>query len=353
MTLVLRLFILAWRLMCLGYTRLRWPSLWCKPELLLRYETPAQKAAYGRDRSPEVGSFPTRPTKVLVVIPFRDKWHLTDTCLKTLKEQDLSGLDVHVVLVDNGSEEAATADGISRLLDESPRPNLSFSVDRLDIPFNYSRLNNLAVTHSAEFSADYILLLNNDVYFTATDTIVRMARFLNSKHSAASVGCSLLYPDQTIQHLFIFVGSKIVGAHPYKGRRLDLSDPWCKEPRPVGGATAALLMVRASDYNAVGGFDEELPSCYQDVDLALKFIDRGKTNWVIPQLTAIHAETQTRRPDHNWREVKYMSEKWGAKLWANDFVPPEFSRWSEQIALTVGEGDYPWRWLAKLEGSRD
>jgi len=257
---------------------------------------------------------------------------------------------VHVALVDNGSEEAATTNGINQVLSESHPPHLRFSVQRLDIPFNYSRLNNLAVSHASGFGADDYLLLNNDVYFTATDTIARMAAFLGSKRSAASVGCSLLYPDQTIQHLFIFVGNKIVGAHPYKGRRLGLSDPWCREPRPVGGATAALLMVRASDYQAVGGFDEDLPSCHQDVDLALKFLDRGKTNWVIPDVTAIHAETQTRRPDHHWSEVEYMDRKWGQKLWANQYVSPAFSRWSEQIALTLGEGAYPWRWLARFEG---
>jgi len=353
MSFLARLVIYAWRTICLAYTRLRWPALSQRPALLLHYETPAQRQAYsGASGFSLVGAVPAQAnagTKILVIIPFRDKWELTDACVSTLKKQDFAGAEVLALLVDNGSTEPATLAGLERLLAEVPTDKLRFALHKFDIPFNYSRLNNLAVQAGADFGADYYLLLNNDVYFTESGTVAAMAKFLSGTPKAASVGCSLLYPDRTIQHLFIYVGCKIVGAHPYKGRLLDLTDPWCREPRPVGAATAALLMVRARDYLGVGGFDESLPSCYQDVDLALKFLDLGQTNWVIPRLTAIHAETQTRRPDHHWSEVEYMQDKWGKKLTENAYISTKFCRWSEQIALALGEGAYPWHWLAKQD----
>jgi GT2 family glycosyltransferase len=139
----------------------------------------------------------------------------------------------------------------------------------------------------------------------------------------------------------------VVGAHPCKGFSFDPSDPWYERPRPVGAATAALLAVRRDDFALVGGFDEDLATCYQDVDLALKFAAKGKTNWVLPDVVAIHHETSTRRPVHHWSEVALMSQRWGKTLEQNPFYSDELSRWSEQPALTLGEGHYPWRYLAK------
>ena len=352
MSFLVRLALYIWRTLCLIYTRLRWASLSSKPALLLHYETPAQQQAYvhlheswaDRGGGRRTGKLKVS-CRILVIIPFRDRWDLTATCLATLKQQELSHAEVLVALVDNGSTDQATKIGLEKLLAEEQSPNLKFALKRYDIPFNYSQLNNLAVRDFADFGAEYYLLLNNDVFFTDPRTILTMADFLSSNDNAASLGCSLLYPDQRIQHLFIFVGSKIVGAHPFKGRYLDLSDPWCQKPRPVGAATAALLLVRASDFAKVGGFDENLPSCYQDVDLALKLLDLGQTNWVLPFISAIHAETQTRRPDHHWSEVRYMQDKWGEKLLSNVYISPKFSRWSEQIVLALGEGQYPWHLL--------
>ena len=44
-----------------------------------------------------------------------------------------------------------------------------------------------------------------------------------------------------------------------------------------------------------------------------------------------------------------MQNKWGKKLTENAYISTKFCRWSEQIALALGEGAYPWHWLAKQE----
>lgn len=343
-----RAVILLWRVVCTVYTRVRFPSEWRSPSLMLRFETPSQKKAYGtlKVSSPEAlaAAGLSSPVKILIVIPFRDKWTMTVECLEALEAQNLQGIQALVALVDNGSVEAETAQGVKKALLKGSN-NVQYRHLAYDIPFNFSRLNNLAVKDCGDFGADLVCFLNNDVVMTDHSTIRQMAGFLQLNPGAGSVGCSLLYPDQTIQHLFIAVGAKIVGAHPYKGAKIEPEDRWYQSPRPVGAATAALLMMRRDLYDNVGGFDEALPSCYQDVDLALKIQSAGRVNWVLPWISAIHHETQTRSPRHAWEEVDLMYGRWREVLTANPYHAKVWSRWSEPMIFALGEGDFPWRFL--------
>ena len=342
-----RLWTIGWRLICMGLTRARYPLIGHKPSLLLKYETAEQRAAYETLRNPAPIEQMSK-TKLLVVIPFRDKWTLTAQCLARIFKQDLGALDVLIALVDNGSVDVATRQGVEELLAGPRVGNININIRHLrdDRPFNFSRLNNLAVHACADFSPDYVAFINNDIVLEEPRSLERLVAHLIANPSAASVGCTLLYPDRRIQHLCIAVGVKVVGAHPFKGARYHAEDPWYQRPRPVGAATAALLVVRCSDFAAVGGFDEALANCYQDVDLALKFRAAGQVNWVLPAVVAIHHETATRRPVHHWDEVEIMYQRWGATLTHNSFYSSAFSRWSEQPALSLGEGAYPWQWLS-------
>lgn len=252
---------------------------------------------------------------------------------------------LHVALVDNGSVLGETRRGIAGVLSDLRPQGVTLQYLRYDIPFNYSRLNNLAVADCSSFGAKHVVFLNNDVDLKYPGTLLEMAGFLNATSGAGSVGCTLLYPSGRIQHLYIAVGCKIVGAHPFKGACFDAADPWILSPRPVGAATAALLMVPQDLFLKVGGFDERLPSCYQDVDLALKFQKEGRVNWVLPWITAIHHETQTRDPVHSWAEVRLMHDRWGTHLVDNPYNPDKLSRWSEPLAMALGEGAFPWHWL--------
>jgi GT2 family glycosyltransferase len=256
-------------------------------------------------------------------------------------------MELLIALVDNGSQERQTIEGIREVLAETVK-GISVRHLRYDVPFNYSRLNNLAIASCTEFGAEYILFLNNDVDVTDRTTVAQMATFLNANPHCGSVGCTLLYPNLRVQHLFIFVGCKIAGAHPFKGQRHLPRDDWMLTPRPVAGATAALLMMRTIDFKAVGGFDEELALLYQDIDLALKLNARGFVNWVLPYISAVHHETQSRDRSIPWADVAALYARWGDKLYEDAYVSERFSRWSERLVLSLGEGRYPWQRISRL-----
>ncbi|RYZ86444.1 MAG: glycosyltransferase, partial [Proteobacteria bacterium] len=268
-----------------------------------------------------------------IVIPFRDKWSMTELCLKGLLEQNKEGLEILVALVDNGSVEDATVQGIEASLSQGAAKGIKLRHLRYEVPFNFSYLNNQAVRDCEDFKADVIGLVNNDIEFVDKNSIVELVRgsFLPN---AGAVGCTLLYPNRKIQHLFVFVGSKIVGSHPYKGALPDLNSRWYSQPRAVGAVTGAVMFIQRTLYEAVGGFDELLPTSYQDVDLCLKFQQKGLVNWVLPKVMLIHHETQTRSLEPSWKEAELVEEKWGKYLFENAFVSSAWSRKSEHFVFT-------------------
>ena len=152
----------------------------------------------------------------------------------------------------------------------------------------------------------YLLLLNNDVEFLEPNSLAKMVSFISNNPDCGALGCTLLYPDRKIQHLFISVGVKIVGAHPFKGKEYNPDEVWYSQPRVVGATTGAALLTSLQDYKNLNGLDEKLGSSYQDVEFCLKIQDMGKYVAVLPQVTMIHHETVSRAPEPNWNEVSYI-----------------------------------------------
>jgi hypothetical protein len=315
------------------HTFLRAPLKFRSADIHLLFQSEAQIAA--QNSLVRLDPTSTRGKRVLIIIPFRDKWEMTKRCIQSLARQNLGQNTLLVALVDNGSVEAETMYGIEQLL-RSASPQLAYRHLRYDMPFNYSALNNWAVRDCTDFQPDILFMCNNDIEFLNEDSTLHLLGFLSNQSNAGAVGCTLIYPNRRIQHLFVFIGSKIVGSHPHKGRPLNLKDAWYQVPRPVSGVTGAVTLYDAGAFRDAGGFDENLPTSYQDVDLCLKMQALGRVNWVVPYVVAIHHEGQTRGRSPSWGEAAYMYQKWGKKVTQNAFVHPRLIRSSEHYALRPG-----------------
>jgi GT2 family glycosyltransferase len=334
-----RLVCKAWELACRGLTRLVRLGQLDVTRLLIDEQTPAQREASARLAALPGAAVPRQ--RIAVLVPFRDRWALTETCLRSLLAQDLNGHELRLVLIDNGSVGPETAAGIDRLAAEHG-PMVQHL--RVDAPFNFSMLNNRGVEAAKAFAPDWLFLLNNDVEMPDRGTLARLVAFAARAPGAGAVGTTLLYPNGLIQHLFAAPGVKIVAAHPFKGRRLPVDAAWFAAPRPVAAVTGAALLVSSHDFAAVGGFDESLPTVGQDLDLCLKLQRLGRVNWVLPAERLVHHESASRRGVRIDRdEVARLYDRWGDMLCNNPFYSPRLSRWSETPALTPGEPPYPWR----------
>ena len=337
-----------WELLLRAMCRVRGLGSADRSQILIDAFTAPQRAAIAT-LQPLVAIEPGRSkfdemTPLMVVVPFRDRWEMTEKCIRSLYNQELFGRKVILILADNGSIEPKSARGINDV-ERWPDRAGSWQVTtiRIDRPFNFSSINNDAVRAAHHYGCKWVLFLNNDVEFRSRDDLTTILAFAENREDVGAVGCTLDFPDGAIQHLFVAPGIKIVAAHPLKGLRLKSDTAWFLHPQPVAAVTGAVMLMRIVDFDAVGGFDENLPTVGQDVDLCLKLQKLGRINWVVPQVRMVHHEGASRGGAIAFREVEYIYGKWGDFLRFNPYFSDKLSRFSEPPVWTPWPLPYPWR----------
>ena len=251
---------------------------------------------------------------------------MTRRCLDALLT-DTKYSKMSVILVDNWSI-SDEAQAFTKTAAERP----GVSVMRVEEPFNYSRLNNLAC---AEVKSDFIVFMNNDVLITQPDWLRAMVNEALADPDIGAVGAKLLYPNGTTQHAGVVLGVDGVGDHAFRGRAAH--DPFYMGrgicAHEASAVTAALMLCRTSAFNEVGGFDEkDLAVAYNDVDLCLQLLAAG---WKIVQAQSIlaeHHESVSRGDDLSdaklgrfLYEQNVVLSRWGDLLRHDSSYNPNFS----------------------------
>jgi len=236
--------------------------------------------------------------RVSVIIPTRDRADLLERALQSLFERTTHP-SFDAIVVDNGS----TADATRALFDRwRQRLPGRFRVIEDAAPFNYSRLNNRAVS---ETDAPYVVLLNNDTEVIAPDWMTAMLGQARRPHIGA-VGALLLYEDGTIQHAGVVLGGVLsLAGHAY--RFLDPQDLTSADRLGLDtnylAVTGACLMVARRKYLEVGGLDEALVVSYNDIDFCLKLHAAGYRNVMVPRARLYHYESKSRGRDDTRTKV--------------------------------------------------
>lgn len=254
---------------------------------------------------------PVPAPKVSVIVPTRDRLDLLKPCVEgVLHRTDYP--DIELVIADNESIEPETLAYFAHCA-RDPR----VKIVRWPHPYNYSAVNNFAVTHA---SGPYICLLNNDTEVTDAAWLREMMAHA-VRPEVGTVGARLLYPDRSIQHAGVVVG--MGGAAGHAHRALPEGEPGyfaqSLVTREATAVTAACLVVAKDKFAAVGGLDEQnLAIAYNDVDLCLKLRAAGWRNIYVAQAVMIHHESKSRgldfAPEHlarYMRELGVFQERWG------------------------------------------
>ncbi|MDQ2762186.1 MAG: glycosyltransferase family 2 protein [Pseudomonadota bacterium] len=267
-----------------------------------------------------------QPT-VTVIIPFKDQIATTRRCLESLLANTFWAV-WKVVLVDNGS---VTPEAGEFCREAVLNPNVA--VMRVDEPFNYSRLNNIA---ARAYPADYYVFLNNDVFIDQMNWLRVMMDEALADPKVAIVGPKLIYPNKTIQHAGVILGVGGIADHVFRG--IPENHPGylnrARTAQRYSAVTAACMLCRADVFMDVGGFDEqELTVAFNDVDLCLKVGSRGWHIIWTPDFVAEHHESLSRGDDmapnkaqRFFYENHVMLERWHDVLSADPFYSPHFSR---------------------------
>lgn len=223
--------------------------------------------------------------KVSIVIPFKDKPELLRGVLRSIRRS--SHADHEIILVDNGSTTLAMA----RLLERVRQQNGIRVLDRPG-PFNFSRVCNEGAQVA---SGDFLLFLNNDMELLSRDWMERLL-CLTQHPEVGIVSGMLFYPDGTIQHAGIFARPDGRWVHGWRDIAPSAAPTAAAlaEVRVVPAVTGACLLLRRRLFEDLGGFDEQLPVTYSDVDLCRRARERGLQSVVTPHARLIHYECLTR-----------------------------------------------------------
>jgi GT2 family glycosyltransferase len=226
--------------------------------------------------------------KIHAIIPYKDNRELTLKAVESLLKQGNDGFTLRITCVDNGSLD-------SRIADELRSKGVEVLASQE--PFNYSRINNLAVKQSCHQDSQCLFFMNNDVELNP-DALAEMVRWIDQP-LIGMVGCRLHYPDQTIQHGGVEL-SPLGPTWQMEYRHRDVGKKFLESfyARTMGvsdAVTAACVLVNRAVFLRVGGFDEVFyPIAYSDTDLARRFAEIGYYCLYNPFAFGVHHESKTR-----------------------------------------------------------
>jgi glycosyltransferase involved in cell wall biosynthesis len=285
-------------------------------------------------------ALPANLPLVSLIIPTRNGLELLRQCVDSILART-SYDNYEITIVDNGSDDRGTLDYF-----ESFRDSDLVRVIRDDREFNYSALNNMAVTHA---KGELVGLINNDIEVISPEWLSEMVS-LAIQPGVGAVGAKLWYPDRTIQHGGVVLGVGGVASHAHKGSPEGDNGYFGRAHliQSFSAVTAACLVIKKDRYLAVNGLDEEnLKVAFNDVDFCLRLREAGYRNIWTPYAELFHHESATRGADSTpekqerfTREVNFMLARWESLIKADPAYSPN---------LTLAADDFSYAWPPRVE----
>ena len=226
--------------------------------------------------------------KVSIIIPSKDNYDILKQCLTSIRKET-KYQNYEIIVVDNGSAEETHAK-YTQMCKE-----LDCKYHYAPMEFNFSKMCNIGA-HLAD--GQFLLFLNDDIRVEGAEWLERMLGHAQQPPTGA-VGCKLIYPNTNlIQH--VGVVSFMVGpGHAFQRINDDLNCYWGRNKLEYNysAVTGACLMIDRNKYDQVGGFSEQLPVAYNDIDLCFNLVEAGYYNVVRTDVRLYHYESISRGYD--------------------------------------------------------
>ncbi len=260
--------------------------------------------------------------KVSIIVPTCAAKGYIETCLNTLRAIT-EYKNYEIVVIDNIPESEEKWKTFVRAHADK--------VIEIPPPFNWSQFNNRAAAAS---DGDYLLFLNDDIEIIEPgwlDAMLREAAW----PGVGIVGARLLYPNRTVQHAGMFLGSGM-GRHAF--RHADAADPGyfglALTRREVMAVTGACQLVRRDVFEHLGRFDEAHDVINNDLDFCLRAHRAGLRTIYTPYATLIHHELTSRDHLPDVFDTTRFTSEWRALFAAGDpYFNPNLSRYADDYRV--------------------
>nr|WP_322625795.1 glycosyltransferase family 2 protein [uncultured Flavobacterium sp.] len=224
---------------------------------------------------------------VAVIIVNYNSSKYTVECIQSVIEKTDKSINYQVIVVDNASAYAdylAVKDGIENIT------SIPIKLIRSRINTGFGGGNMAGVL---EANAKYLLFLNNDTLLK-NDCISIVKNALENNPEIGIAGpqaykgdgsfmVSLDHFASPARELFSRNVLEKINPKRYPKRKKKYT-----EPVKIDYVPGSFMFLKAEDFHAVGGFDNNLFLYYEETDLCIRLKKIGKHAWLIPQAEFIH-----------------------------------------------------------------
>lgn len=277
-----------------------------------------------------------REDLVSIIIPTKNGFDDLKACIDSIIEKT-EYKNYEIIVADNGSTDS---DMFSLYKEYEMKLKNRFLVKSIDIPFNYSRINNIAAKKA---SGSYLLFLNNDTKVINGSWLTNMVS-LGQFENIGCVGAKLIYPDETVQHAGVIMGLGNVaghGHHYFPRKDIGYFGRLISDVNYLA-VTAACVLVKKADFEAVAGFDETFEVAFNDVDLCLKIYELGRFNVWAHNALLYHFESKSRgyetTPEKMIRfekEKQLLQSKWMKYIEDDPFYSPHLTKGTGNFSINL------------------
>jgi len=229
-------------------------------------------------------------------------------CLNSVKE-DLKGVgfEWELIVTDSATieqTEQMMADEFSDVFFLPAKENIGFG-----------KSINIALKKA---KGDYLFIINADIVMDEKGVIEKMLDYMVEHKDIGMLGPKLWNINNTWQQscfrfytpMTVFYRRTFLGKTSFGKKDLDyflmkdvLDKGEITEPTPVDWLMGSAMMIRKSDLDKVGGFDERYFMYFEDVDWARRFWENGLKVIYFPKVTMYHHHFQSSKKSSLWQSA--------------------------------------------------
>lgn len=223
--------------------------------------------------------------KISIIIPSKNNFKYLNECVKSLIKTNYDNYEI--IIADTGSNKQT-------FTEYTKFDSEKIKIIKYDY-CNLSKINNDVVKKHT--NSELILFCKDNVKMINDVISLMVSTYNKNKNKVGTIGCRLLFNDNTIKHGGIaLVGGKTGLSVTHKGLNTTY---FCNHTNnyDVIGCTGTFLMVNRDLFIKVGMFNEQITECFEDVLLNFDMVKINKKNIYLGVGVCYHDEAINKKND--------------------------------------------------------